>query len=135
MTMGHVTTLAHGGSPPRRAGTLNNLAVFPLERDVFLREWMDGLYGVGPFFFVYSLLELALECVTAGIAGVVVVQCTGLVSDTEAQLVYVAVLVGCLFNGESFGIILNSVVAHAGSGPVHGANPAVSWTSSQESRI
>ncbi|KAH0536600.1 hypothetical protein FGG08_006533 [Glutinoglossum americanum] len=39
-------------------GMLQNLAVYPIERDMFYREHADGCYTVSTFLFSYTLLEV-----------------------------------------------------------------------------
>mmetsp|Transcript_110284 Transcript_110284/g.284968 ORF Transcript_110284/g.284968 Transcript_110284/m.284968 type:complete len:1336 (+) Transcript_110284:80-4087(+) len=96
------------------AATLNNLAIFPAERDVLLREAGNGLYRLGPFFLAYTLVEVLLEGLTALAASLIIVQSTGLLSGAGPQLAFAAVLFGCLFNGESIGIMLNSATTNPG---------------------
>jgi len=96
------------------AGTLNNMAVFPIERDVLLREAVDGLYSTLPFLLMYSLVEMTLGLTTSILAGITIVQATGLRSGFAPQTTFIAVLFASLMNGESIGIMLNSVVLHAG---------------------
>lgn len=43
---------------------LQNLAVFPAERDVFYREDDDRAYSVEAFFMQYLTLEIPFEIVT-----------------------------------------------------------------------
>jgi hypothetical protein len=46
-------------------GILNNIAVFPDERNVFYREFTDGSYTTLPFFLSYSIYEIIFELIAS----------------------------------------------------------------------
>lgn len=96
------------------AGTLNNLAIFPTERDVFFRESADRLYSALPFLAAYTSLEVCMELLTSALGGLLVIYVTGLENSVEALGTYMFMGFVCQFNGESIGIALNVVVSNAG---------------------
>lgn len=95
-------------------GMLNNIAVYPGERDVFYRDYDDRAYGVEAFFLTYTTLEIPFEIVSALIFAVLTVLACGL--DRTAQMFFIVVfnafcIVSC---GESLGIAFNTLFTHTG---------------------
>jgi ABC-type multidrug transport system permease subunit len=85
---------------------LQNVAVYPDEKDVFYRENDDGTYGVEAFFAQYLTLEVPLEVISSLIFAVLTDLGAGL--PRTAQMFFV-----CFFNcfcvvscGESLGIMV-----------------------------
>ena len=95
-------------------GMLQNVAVYPGERDVFDREHDDNAYSVEAFFLQYTLAELPFEIFTALLFGVLVDLAAGL--PRTAKLYFVTcfngfAIVNC---GESLGIMFNTLFTHTG---------------------
>ncbi|KAH9222364.1 ABC transporter-like protein [Leptodontidium sp. 2 PMI_412] len=95
-------------------GMLQNVAVYPDEKDVFYRENDDGTYGVEAFLAQYITLEVPFEVATSLIFAVLVDLAAGL--PRTPQLFFV-----CFFNcfcivscGESIGIMFNTLFPHTG---------------------
>jgi ABC-type multidrug transport system ATPase subunit len=95
-------------------GMLQNVAVYPIEKDVFYREDDDGTYGVEAFFLQYLTLEVPFEVISALIFAIFVDLAAGL--PRTATMFFV-----CFFNcfcivscGESAGIVFNTLFAHTG---------------------
>ena len=87
---------------------LQNVAVYPNERDVFYRENDDGTYGVEAFFTQYITLEVPFEIVTSLIFAVFTDLAAGL--PRTPQMFFVNFfncfcIVSC---GESLGIMVCS---------------------------
>lgn len=89
-------------------GMLQNVAVYPDDRDVFYRENDDGTYGVEAFLAQYVTLEVPLEVFTCLMFAVFVDLAAGLPRTTQVFFV-------CFFNcfcivscGESLGIMVLS---------------------------
>lgn len=89
-------------------GMLQNVAVYPNEKDVFYRENDDGIYSVEAFFAQYTTLEIPFEIFTSFIFAILTDLATGL--PRNAQVFFV-----CFFNcfciincGESLGIMVCS---------------------------
>ncbi|KAE8444650.1 hypothetical protein EG329_014398 [Mollisiaceae sp. DMI_Dod_QoI] len=95
-------------------GMLQNVAIYPSERDVFYREHDDSVYGVTAFFLSYLTLEVPFELITSVIFAILVDLGGGL--PRTAQMFWV-----CFFNcfcivsgGESLGIMFNTLSPHTG---------------------
>lgn len=93
-------------------GLLNNVAVYPNERDVFYRENDDGTYGVEAFLAQYTTLEIPFEIISSLLFAILVDLACGL----PHSLFFI-----CFFNcfcivscGESLGIIFNTLLSHTG---------------------
>lgn len=95
-------------------GMLNNMAIYPHDRNVFYREHDDSVYGVLPFFLVYLTLEVPFEIVTSLIFAVFLVIIPGLPRTPEmyfATAYATWIIVNC---GESIGIMFNTMFLHEG---------------------
>ncbi|KAI9881182.1 MAG: hypothetical protein M1830_007160 [Pleopsidium flavum] len=95
-------------------GMLQNVAVYPNEKEVFYREHDDGAYSVEAFFLQYTSLEVPFEIVTSLIFAVLTVLAAGL--PRTVQMFFVAAfncfcIVSC---GESVGIMFNTLFRHTG---------------------
>ncbi|KAK9385016.1 P-loop containing nucleoside triphosphate hydrolase protein [Lipomyces mesembrius] len=64
-------------------GMLNNIAVYPDERDIFYREHDGGVYGILPFLTSYSLFEMPLEMIFGLVFAAFVVMVAGLNRTVE----------------------------------------------------
>lgn len=96
-------------------GMLQNVAVYPAERDVFYREDDDGVYSVESFLFTYTLLELPFEIVSCLIFGVLGVLAVGFPRTAEMFFVSVFCCFGIVSCGESLGIMFNTLFSdHTG---------------------
>ena len=87
-------------------GMLQNVAVYPMEKDVFYREHDDGTYGVEAFLAQYITLEVPFEIGTSLVFAVLTDLAAGL--PRTPQMFFV-----CFFNcfcivnsGESLGIMV-----------------------------
>ncbi|OAA57750.1 ABC efflux transporter [Cordyceps fumosorosea ARSEF 2679] len=95
-------------------GMLQNVAVYPAERDVFYREDDDGVYGVDAFLLSYTVLELPFEVLSCLVYGLF---STFAVRNPETASLYFAAFFGCfgvVSCGESLGIMFNTLFAHTG---------------------
>ncbi len=90
------------------AGMLQNVAVYPQERDVFYRESDDGVYGVEAFFATYTCVALPAEVISALVYSVLVVLAAGLPRTVEMFFVGAFVCFGVVSCGESLGIMFVS---------------------------
>lgn len=96
-------------------GMLQNVAVYPAERDVFYREDDDGVYSVESFLITYTLLEFPFEVVSCLIYGVLGVLAVGFPRTAEMFFVSVFCCFGCVSCGESLGIMFNTLFSdHTG---------------------
>ncbi|KAG0632817.1 P-loop containing nucleoside triphosphate hydrolase protein [Tuber brumale] len=95
-------------------GMLQNVALYPLERDVFYKEHDERTYGVTPFFLAYLTNELPFSILTAHIFSLLSVFVVGLPRTIKMYYVmtyYTLCVVSC---GESLGIFFNTLFRHTG---------------------
>ncbi|KPM40263.1 putative ABC transporter ATP-binding protein/permease [Neonectria ditissima] len=95
-------------------GMLQNVAVYPSERDVFYREDDDGVYGVEAFLASYTILEVPFEVVSCLVFGVLGDLAVGLPRTATMYFVCTFACFGVVSCGESLGIMFNTLFGHAG---------------------
>ncbi|KAI0878218.1 P-loop containing nucleoside triphosphate hydrolase protein [Hypoxylon argillaceum] len=95
-------------------GMLQNVALWPAEREVFYREDDDGVYGVEAFLATYTLLELPFELVSCLVFGVLADFAVGFPRTAELYFVLVFCAFGIVSCGESLGIMFNTLFNHTG---------------------
>ncbi|KAF5023394.1 hypothetical protein F66182_4551 [Fusarium sp. NRRL 66182] len=95
-------------------GMLQNVAIYPSERDVFYREDDDGVYGVEAFLASYTLLEVPFEIISCLIFGVLAVFAVDLPRTATLYFVSVFSCFGIVSCGESLGIMFNTLFGHTG---------------------
>lgn len=95
-------------------GMLQNVAIYPAERDVFYREDDDGVYGVDPFLAAYTILEVPFEVASCLLSGVFSVFAVGLPRTLVMYFVWVFAYFGIVSCGESLGIMFNTLFGHTG---------------------
>ncbi|PHH80458.1 hypothetical protein CDD80_1468 [Ophiocordyceps camponoti-rufipedis] len=95
-------------------GMLQNVAVYPDERDVFYREADDGVYGVPAFLASYTIVETPFEIVSSLLFAVLVVFVVGLPRTVTMWLVSAFICFGIVSCGESLGIMFNTLFRHTG---------------------
>lgn len=95
-------------------GMLQNVAVYPNERDVFYQEDDDGVYSVDAFLASYTLLELPFEIISCLLFGVLSALAVGLPRTATMYFVCVFACFGVVSCGESLGIMFNTLFGHTG---------------------
>ncbi|KAF4973571.1 hypothetical protein FZEAL_9290 [Fusarium zealandicum] len=95
-------------------GMLQNVAVYPNERDVFYREDDDGVYSVEAFLASYTILEVPFEIVSCLVFGVLGAIAVGLPRTVTMYFVCVFSCFGVVSCGESLGIMFNTLFGHTG---------------------
>ncbi|KAL3952046.1 hypothetical protein ACCO45_013763 [Purpureocillium lilacinum] len=95
-------------------GMLQNVAVYPSERDVFYREDDDGVYGVDAFLASYTILEVPFEILSCLVFGVLAAIAVGLPRTATMYFVCVFACFGVVSCGESLGIMFNTLFGHTG---------------------
>ncbi|OLN97692.1 putative ABC transporter ATP-binding protein/permease [Colletotrichum chlorophyti] len=95
-------------------GMLQNVAVYPAERDVFYREDDDGVYSVEAFLAAYSVLELPFEIISCLVFGILADLAVGFPRTATMYFVCVFSCFGVVSCGESVGIMFNTVFSHTG---------------------
>ncbi|THU84675.1 P-loop containing nucleoside triphosphate hydrolase protein [Dendrothele bispora CBS 962.96] len=90
-------------------GVLQNVAVYPSERDAFYKEFQDRACPAEAFFLVYTLLEMPLEVIASLLFSLLGCIATNL-RRTVAMYFIIALNCFCIVNcGESVGIIFNTI--------------------------
>ncbi|KAK0443527.1 P-loop containing nucleoside triphosphate hydrolase protein [Armillaria borealis] len=90
-------------------GVLQNMAIYPTERDIFYQEHGDDAYSIESFFLAYTILELPLEVVACFTFSALAAIATNLLRTFDMFLV-VTLNALCMVNaGESLGIIFNTI--------------------------
>ncbi|KAF7562072.1 hypothetical protein G7046_g2065 [Stylonectria norvegica] len=95
-------------------GMLQNVAIYPSERDVFYREDDDGVYSVEAFLASYTILEVPFEIVSCLVFGVLGAIAVGLPRTATMYFVCVFSCFGIVSCGESLGIMFNTLFGHTG---------------------
>jgi energy-coupling factor transporter ATP-binding protein EcfA2/ABC-type multidrug transport system permease subunit len=95
-------------------GMLQNVAVYPNEREVFYREYDDRAYSVETFLLQYTLIESAFTVTTALIFPALTVMAIGLHRTVQMYFI-MAFNDFCIIScGESVGILFNTFFEHTG---------------------
>ncbi|KAJ6286831.1 P-loop containing nucleoside triphosphate hydrolase protein [Bipolaris maydis] len=95
-------------------GMLNNIAVYPTERDVFYRDFDDRVYGVEAFFLTYITTTTPFEIISCLMFSVLAVFAVGLERNAETYFI-ITFNAFCITScGESLGIAFNTLVTHTG---------------------
>ncbi|KAI0835944.1 P-loop containing nucleoside triphosphate hydrolase protein [Hypoxylon sp. FL0890] len=95
-------------------GMLQNVAIYPAEREVFYREDDDAVYSVEAFLSTYTLLELPFEIISCLLFGILADFAVGFPRTAEMYFVYVFCCFGIVSCGESLGIMFNTLFNHTG---------------------
>ncbi|KAI6780236.1 putative ABC transporter ATP-binding protein/permease-like protein [Emericellopsis cladophorae] len=95
-------------------GMLQNVAIYPSERDVFYREDDDGVYGIEAFIASYTILEVPFEIISCLVFGVLGAIAIGLPRTVIMYFVTVFACFGIVSCGESLGIMFNTLLPHTG---------------------
>ncbi|EOA84746.1 uncharacterized protein SETTUDRAFT_91355 [Exserohilum turcica Et28A] len=95
-------------------GMLNNIAVYPTERDVFYRDFDDRVYGVEAFFLTYISITTPFEILSCLIFALFAVFAVGLQRDAQTYFI-ITFNAFCMTScGESLGIAFNTLFTHTG---------------------
>jgi ABC-type multidrug transport system ATPase subunit len=95
-------------------GMLQNVAIYPADRDVFYREDDDGVYSVEAFISTYTVLEFPFELVSCLLFGVLADLVVGFPRTVTMYFVCVFSCFGVVSCGESLGIMFNTLFNHTG---------------------
>ncbi|KAF3035107.1 hypothetical protein E8E12_004207 [Didymella heteroderae] len=95
-------------------GMLNNIATYPVERDVFYRDYDDRIYGVEAFFLTYISITTPFEIISCFIFAILAVLAVGLKRDAATYFI-ITFNAFCITScGESLGIAFNTLFSHTG---------------------
>ncbi|KAI0149085.1 P-loop containing nucleoside triphosphate hydrolase protein [Pestalotiopsis sp. NC0098] len=95
-------------------GMLQNVAIYPAEREVFYREDDDAVYSVEAFLATYTILEIPFELISCFIFGVLADFAVGLPRTVEMYFICVFCCFAIVNCGESLGIMFNTLFNHTG---------------------
>lgn len=95
-------------------GLVNNISLYPTERDIFHQEYKDGIYGVLEFSSAYILNEVPIELATSCFFAAMLVFAAGLPREPGMYFTFLLSTFTAVNCGESFGIFFTSVFNHLG---------------------
>lgn len=96
------------------AGLINNITLYPYERDLFYQEYRDGIYGVSEFGLSYFINELPTEIIPCLIFSALIVFAVGLPRTAGMFFAMFGAGFISINCGESLGIFVNSLFNHLG---------------------
>ncbi|KAG0031880.1 hypothetical protein BGZ81_000393 [Podila clonocystis] len=96
------------------SGMLNNVAMYPFERDIAYREISDGGYSSTSFFFSFLVNELPLEMVGSLGVTLFMLVLTRMQTTVLTFFSFWVIMFGYINTGESIGIAFSTLVSHAG---------------------
>ena len=95
-------------------GMLSCIAIFPSERNVFYREYVDGDYSALAFFLAYFIICIPFLIVTSVIISALVTFAVGVQPTGLALAIFTGVVFCFIFVGECIGVIFCSIFMHIG---------------------
>lgn len=95
-------------------GMLQNIAVYPYERDVFYRESSDNCYSVEAFVLQYTCLEVPFELAASLIFGVAAAFAVNLERSAKMFLILTYNCFCIVSCGESLGMMFCTLFSHVG---------------------
>ncbi|KAJ5174837.1 ABC-2 type transporter [Penicillium canariense] len=95
-------------------GMLQNIAVYPNERDVFYREEADNCYSAETFILSYTTIELPFEVASALVFGVLAAFADNLKRSVKMFLISAFNCFCIISCGESVGIMFCTLFSHVG---------------------
>jgi hypothetical protein len=95
-------------------GMLNNIAIYPAERNVFYREYLDGGYSALAFFCTYFLLALPFLVLSSLSIAALIAYAVGITLSLTG-FAYIAYVIFCFtITGEFVGVAFCSMFYHIG---------------------
>ncbi|KAI8599654.1 P-loop containing nucleoside triphosphate hydrolase protein [Dissophora ornata] len=101
-------------SPIVFAGMLNNVAMYPFERDIAYREISDGGYSATSFFFSFLVNEVPLEILGSLGVTVFMLVITHMKTTALTFFSFWLIMFGYINTGESIGMAFSTFASHAG---------------------
>ncbi|KAJ5723183.1 hypothetical protein N7488_001218 [Penicillium malachiteum] len=95
-------------------GMLQNIAIYPNERDVFYREEADNCYSAETFILAYTTIEVPFEIASALLFGVLAAFADNLKRTAEMFLISAFNCFCIISCGESVGIMFCTLFSHVG---------------------
>ncbi|KAF9428498.1 hypothetical protein BGZ94_002168 [Podila epigama] len=101
-------------SPIVFSGMLNNVALYPFERDIAYREISDGSYSPTSFFFSFLVNELPLEFFGSLGVTVFMLVVTEMKTTVMTFFTFWVIMFGYINTGESIGLAFSTFASHVG---------------------
>lgn len=95
-------------------GLINNLGLYPSQRDLFHQEYRDKTYGSVVFGAAYLCVELPFEIISSAFFSAMIVFVIGLPRTAEMYFSLFFCAFASISCGEASGIFFNSVFQHMG---------------------
>ncbi|KAJ5989379.1 ABC-2 type transporter [Penicillium waksmanii] len=95
-------------------GMLQNIAIYPNERDVFYREEADRCYSAETFILSYTAIEVPFEIISALVFGVLAAFADNLKRSVQMFLISAFNCFCIISCGESVGIVFCTLFSHVG---------------------
>ncbi|EAU34929.1 conserved hypothetical protein [Aspergillus terreus NIH2624] len=95
-------------------GMLQNIAIYPNERDVFYREEADNCYSAETFILQYTTLEVPFEVLSALVFGVLAAYADNMERSATMFLISAFNCFCIISCGESVGIMFCTLFSHVG---------------------
>lgn len=93
---------------------LQNIAIYPNERDVFYREEADNCYSAETFILSYTTIEIPFEIISSLVFGILAAYADNMKRSVQMFLIS-AFNCFCIINcGESVGIMFCTLFSHVG---------------------
>lgn len=96
------------------AGMLQNIAIYPNERDVFYREEADNCYSAETFILSYTTIEIPFEIASSLVFGVLAAFADNLKRTVQMFLISAFNCFCIISCGESVGIMFCTLFSHVG---------------------
>ncbi|KAG0258011.1 hypothetical protein BG011_003590 [Mortierella polycephala] len=96
------------------SGMLNNVAMYPFERDIAYREISDGGYSATSFYFSFLVNELPLEIFGSLGVTVFMLVVTKMKTTVLTFFSFWVIMFGYINTGESIGMAFSTFATHAG---------------------
>jgi hypothetical protein len=93
---------------------LQNIAIYPNERDVFYREEADRCYSAETFILSYTAIEVPFEIISALVFGVMAAFADNLKRNVQMFLISAFNCFCIISCGESVGIVFCTLFSHVG---------------------
>ena len=88
------------------------LLTFLSERPVFLREYANKMYGIWPYFFSKSIVEVPFQACVPFLTAVITYFAVGLTDDADRFFLHACVLILDVFCATSFGFFVGCAVTN-----------------------
>ncbi|CAI2362069.1 unnamed protein product [Moneuplotes crassus] len=93
---------------------LSCLLVFMIEKPVFMREHANGTYGLVPYFFSKTFVELPLSLIFPILFSMIVYFPSGLTPDFERYLIFILILTLSVITSTSIAFLFGSIFTDPG---------------------